>query len=90
MHELMIIQDVFRKVENIAREHRARKVIRFVLEVNGLSHHGPDQLKEAFKTFREISPLLKEAEIEFRESADSEEEVFLRDVELEVPEDEDG
>jgi Zn finger protein HypA/HybF involved in hydrogenase expression len=90
MHDLLIIQDVCRKVEDIAREHGAEKVIRVVLEVGGISHHSSAQLQEAFQTFREISPLLRGTEIEFRESGNQDDDVFLRDVELEITESGDG
>ena len=84
MHDLLIIQDVCRKAEDIAREHGAEKVIRLVLEVGRISHHSPAQLLDTFQTFREISPLLCDAQIEFRRSRNRDEHIFLRDVELEI------
>lgn len=85
MHELSVIQAVCKEVEAIAEEHKAKEVLRVVLEVSDLSHMSSDHLEETFLVFREASPLLRNARIEFRQSSDPKsEEILLRDVELEI------
>lgn len=85
MHELTIIQAVCKEVETIAEEHNAKEVLRVVLEVSDLSHMASDHLEETFLIFREASPLLRNARIEFRQNPDpTSEEIVLRDVELEI------
>jgi Zn finger protein HypA/HybF involved in hydrogenase expression len=48
MHELSIIQAVCKEVEAIADEHKAKNVLRVVLEVSDLSHMKSEHLKETF------------------------------------------
>lgn len=85
MHELSVIQAVCKEVEAIAEEYKAREVLRVVLEVSELSHMNSHHLEETFLVFREASPLLRNARIEFRQSSDpTSEEIVLRDVELET------
>lgn len=85
MHELTVIQAVCKEVEAIAEEHKAKEVLRVVLEVSDSSHMISDHLEETFLIFREASPLLRNTRIEFRQSGDpTAEEIVLRDVELEI------
>ncbi len=44
----------------------------------------PELLQEAFQAFRQVEPLLEEAQLEIRKTRG--EELLLRDVELEVQE----
>ena len=86
MHELSIIEDLSRKVETLAKQHKASRVVRLVLEINVESHLASEHLQETFVTFRGASPLLQDTEIEFRKSEGIQgDEILLRDVELEVP-----
>jgi Zn finger protein HypA/HybF involved in hydrogenase expression len=88
MHELSVIQAVCKEVEAIAEQYRAKNVLRVVLQVSDLSHMNSYHLKETFLLFREASPLLKNAEIEFRQNTDPAiDEIVLRDVELEIADD---
>jgi Zn finger protein HypA/HybF involved in hydrogenase expression len=85
MHELSVIQAVLKEVEVIAEDHKAKEVLRVVLEVSDLSHMSSDHLEETFLIFREASPLLRNATIEFRQNSDPKaDEIILRDVELEI------
>jgi Zn finger protein HypA/HybF involved in hydrogenase expression len=85
MHELSMISALCRKVEEIALEHEASKVVRIVLETNDPEHMmEPEHLRDVFVIFRESSPLLKDTVIEFRKSDQiAPHEIILRDVELE-------
>jgi Zn finger protein HypA/HybF involved in hydrogenase expression len=88
MHELSIIQAVCKEVEAIADEHKAKNVLRVVLEVSDLSHMKSEHLKETFIIFREASPVLKNAEIEFRQNANPTlDEIILRNIEMEIGDD---
>ena len=86
MHELGTIEAICNEVESLARKHNAQRVVRIVLEVADPSHFNSKHLGEAFRLLREASPLLRDAELEFRKSASNyDTEIFLRDVEMEVP-----
>jgi hydrogenase nickel incorporation protein HypA/HybF len=85
MHELSMIQALYHRVEEIARQHEAKKVIRVVVEVGRLSGMMPEFFKETFVTFQETVPVLKDADLEIRR-VDQEDELILREVELEIAE----
>ncbi|HSE43532.1 MAG TPA: hydrogenase/urease maturation nickel metallochaperone HypA [Acidobacteriota bacterium] len=88
MHELSVIQSVCKEVEAIAEDHKAKNVLRVVLEVSDLSHMNSHHLKETFLLFRQANPLLRNTEIEFRQNSDpTVDEIVLRDVELEISDD---
>jgi hydrogenase nickel incorporation protein HypA/HybF len=84
MHDSSVIQAICCKVEQIAQENGARKVTRIVLEVGDLSHFTEDHMQDTFRIFREGHPVLREAKLEIRSSG-SVDDVYLRDVELELP-----
>lgn len=87
MHETSAVQALCRQVETIAAQHGAVRVHRILLEFGVSPHLTPEHIRESFEMFRTLSPLLQDALIEFRESADlAPEEVVLRDIEMEVPE----
>lgn len=86
MHEFSVIQALCDQVEKIAQQNGAIKVLRIVVEVRDGSHFANDHLQELFGMLRTTSPLLAESKVEVRRSNAIEgEDVFLRDVELEVP-----
>lgn len=87
MHETSAVQALCRQVEEIARQHEALSVQRILLEFGASPHLTPEHVRESFEMFRTLSPLLKNTEIEFRESPDvAPDEIVLRDIEMEVPE----
>jgi hydrogenase nickel incorporation protein HypA/HybF len=67
MHELSVFHGLYHKVEEIARKHRADKVIRIVVDLGVMSDIQPELLKESFATFREAEVLLKDAKLEIRQ-----------------------
>ena len=86
MHEFSVIQALCDRVEEIAQKNGAAKVVRIVVEVRNGSHFATDHLQELFGMLRTTSTLLAESEVEIRRSDAIEgEDVFLRDVELELP-----
>jgi len=85
MHEFSMVQALYHQVEEIARKHEAKKVVRIVVEVGRRSGMKPEFFKEAFVTFQETVPVLKDADLEIR-SLDQDAELILRDVELEISE----
>ncbi|MFN0086650.1 MAG: hydrogenase maturation nickel metallochaperone HypA [Blastocatellia bacterium] len=48
MHELSLIADLMRKIEGIAREQGARKVVGVKVRIGALAHISPEHLLEHF------------------------------------------
>jgi hydrogenase nickel incorporation protein HypA/HybF len=48
MHELSLIADLLRKIETIAREQQADKVIAVKVSIGALAHISPEHLLEHF------------------------------------------
>lgn len=63
MHELSIMQDLFRQLEALAGEHGAERVHSLEIEVGEFSNVVPELLRQAFLAFREAEPLLKGASL---------------------------
>lgn len=61
------MRSLFSRLEALAREHGASRVVCAVLEVGEISNVVPELLKQAFVAFREVEPLLAEARLEIRE-----------------------
>ncbi len=66
MHEISIVQALYSQVEGIVREHGARRALRIVVEVGGLSNVVPELLESAFLAFRPSGPCIANAELEVR------------------------
>lgn len=49
MHEMSLMADLFRKIEQVAREHRARKIVKVKVTLGALSHLSPDHFREHFE-----------------------------------------
>ncbi len=49
MHELSLLADLLRKIEDVARRERARAVTRVSLRVGALCHLSPEHLREHFE-----------------------------------------
>ena len=89
MHDTAVIQAVCDEVEQIAYEQGAISVLRVALEVTDSSHFSPEHMQETFEIFRGSSPLLRDTKLEFRYTdAVLDKELILRDVELELPDQE--
>lgn len=87
MHEFSVIQALIDQVEQIATDKGARKVVRVTIEVRDGSHFASDRLQDLFAMLRSTSPLLSETEVDVRRSESIQgEDVFLRDIELELNE----
>jgi hydrogenase nickel incorporation protein HypA/HybF len=48
MHEHALIADLIRKIETIARENNARRVVKVKLRLGALSHMSPEHMREHF------------------------------------------
>jgi len=49
MHEFSLINDLMRKIDAIAREQGARRVVGVKVRVGALSHFSPDHFREHFE-----------------------------------------
>jgi len=86
MHDTAVIQALCDKVEQMAYERGAKSVLRIALEVPDSTHFTPEHMQETFDLFRGSSPLLRETKLEFRYTETvPDREMILRDVELELP-----
>ena len=65
MHELSIFQSLVRSLEEVARTHRAKRVIRFRLEIGELANVVPELLEEAFEVLKAGDPLIQNAEMAY-------------------------
>jgi Zn finger protein HypA/HybF involved in hydrogenase expression len=89
MHDTAVIQALCNQVEKVAIENGARSVLTVALEVPNSEHFKTEHMQETFDFFRSASPLLKNTNLEFRYSnALSDDEVILRDIELDLPDEE--
>jgi len=48
MHEHSLIADLIRKIESIARENNAQRVVKVKLRLGALSHMSPEHMREHF------------------------------------------
>lgn len=48
MHESGLIQDLLEKIESVARDHSARKVVRIEVSIGPLAAIEPEHLREHF------------------------------------------
>ena len=48
MHEHSLIADIIRKIEAIARENHAQRVVKVRLRLGALSHMSPEHMREHF------------------------------------------
>jgi len=85
VHDISLIEPLCDKLEKIAREKNAIKVIRVVLEVGEDFDLSPDHFQETYMLLSSKTPLLREAQMEFHKVPGIHgHEMLLRDVELEV------
>ena len=66
MHEVAIMESMHEQLTSLAREHGAVRVRHVTVEVGRLSNVVPEMLQQAFLAFREVEPLLEEADLEIR------------------------
>ena len=86
MHDISLIEPLCDRVEQIAHQNKASKVLRIVLEVGEDFDFSPDHFQETYLMLSGQTPLLRDAQLEFRKvSGIHGHEMVLRDVELEVP-----
>jgi Zn finger protein HypA/HybF involved in hydrogenase expression len=87
MHDISVIEPLCKKLEQIASENKAQKVVRIVLEVGEDFDFTPEHFQETLLLLSNETPLLRDAKLEFRKVPGfHDHEMILRDVELEVPE----
>jgi hydrogenase nickel incorporation protein HypA/HybF len=48
MHELSLIDNLIQKIEALAQDHQARKVVGLTLQLGPLAHISPDHLRHHF------------------------------------------
>ncbi len=66
MHEVSIMQALFKQLEDLCRRHGATRVVSAAVEVGELSNVVPDLLLRAFEAFRPVEPILAQARLEIR------------------------
>jgi len=66
MHELALMQALVDRLETLARDHRATRIVRFTVEIGDLSNVVPELLQTAWDAIREISPALRTTTMEIR------------------------
>ena len=87
MHDISIIEPLCKNLDKIARENNAQKVVRIVLEVGEDFDFTPEHFQETFLMLSSETPLLRDAQLEFRKVPGlHDHEMILRDVEMEIPE----
>lgn len=82
MHEVSIMQALFRQLEELCQRHGATRVVSAAVEVGELSNVVPELLVQAFEAFRPVEPLLAESRLELRPVAL---EAACRDCQLHFP-----
>jgi Zn finger protein HypA/HybF involved in hydrogenase expression len=89
LHDTAVVQALCNQVEKIAIENGAKSVVTVALEVPNSEHFRSHHMQETFEFFRGASPLLRNTNLEFRYSAElQEDEMILRDIELDLPDEE--
>ena len=66
MHELSIMQALVDRLESLARDHGATRIVRFTVEIGDLSNVVPELLQSAWDAIRDISPALRATTMEIR------------------------
>ncbi len=66
MHEISIMQALFQQVEGLAGQYGSRRIRRIVVEVGEISNLVPELFQQAFEAFRQVKPLLEQAQLEIR------------------------
>lgn len=66
MHEVSIMESLHEQLTSLARANGATRVRRVAVEIGELSNVVPEMLHQAFLAFREVEPLLAEADLEIR------------------------
>ncbi len=89
MHERALIEDVMRKIEEVAREGGATRVTRVAVRLGALSHFTPEHFREHFADASR-GTIAEGAEVDAVLDADitaaHARDVVLESVEVEVPE----
>jgi len=49
VHEASLMKTLMRRVEDLAREHGARRITRIAVKLGALSHFSPDHFREHFE-----------------------------------------
>lgn len=49
MHEMSLMASLFRKIEQVAREHHARKLVKVKVAIGAFSHLSPEHFREHFQ-----------------------------------------
>lgn len=89
MHELSLLTDLMRKVEAVACEQGARRVVAVHVTLGALSHLSPDHFREHFARISQ-GTVAEDARLEVEILADPvdprAQEVILNHLEIEVEE----
>ena len=89
MHDTAAVQALCNQIEQVAIENGARSVLTVALEVPNSEHFRAEHMKETFEFFRNASPLLRNTKLQFRYSDHiGDDEMILRDIELDLPDEE--
>ncbi len=87
MHEAGLVRDLLRRIEQLARAERARRVTAVTVRLGALSHMSPDHFSEHFRDAAR-GTLAEGARLEIHASDDPRDpdalHVRLEDVELDV------
>lgn len=66
MHEFSIVASLFEKIEDLAREHRATKILEIEVEIGERSGVNQELFSRAFEEFK-IGSIAKEAHLKIKE-----------------------
>jgi hydrogenase nickel incorporation protein HypA/HybF len=88
MHEMTLMVGLVRRIEEIAREHQAARVVRVRVAVGSLAHLSPEHLREHFEEATR-GTAAEGAELEIRVIEDladpNAQSVVLESAEIEEP-----
>lgn len=87
MHEAGLVADLVRRVEALAREHQARRVLEVRVRLGALAHLSPGHLREHF-ALAAAGTLAATARLEIEESSDladpQAQDLVLHGIEVDV------
>ncbi len=85
MHELSLLKNLLRKIEDIARENGSDRVVAVVVKLGALAHISPEHLREHFETAI-AGTIIEGADLQIELGADINDEhaqeIMLASVEL--------
>lgn len=85
MHEMTLLRDIFRKIDEVAKANDAERVVAVTLELGCLAHISADHLREHFE-HESVGQVCEGARLMINETKDPNhphaQEIILRDLEI--------